>query len=117
MAVRFYSTRKPRLAYVLQACYIERENEEEAVKQINLRDANQQFSKLVREVEESGETFVVIRNGEPAAELGPVQKKAGTRVLTPAQEEALNSLLESARNSTAKSSGRRWTREELYERD
>jgi prevent-host-death family protein len=105
------------LAYVLQVCYIARANEDEAVKQINLRDANQQFSKLVREVEESGETFVVIRNGAPAAQLGPVAKETRKFQRTPEQLAALDALIDSARRSTAKSDGKRWTREDLYERD
>jgi antitoxin (DNA-binding transcriptional repressor) of toxin-antitoxin stability system len=91
--------------------------EDEAVKQINLRDANQQFSKLVREVEESGETFVVIRNGEPAAQLGPVTKETRKFQRTPEQLAALDALIASARSSTAKSDGTRLTRDELHERD
>jgi len=36
------------------------------MKTMNLRDANQQFSKLVREIEETGEPVLVLRNGQPA---------------------------------------------------
>ena len=39
---------------------------------MNLRDANQQFSKLVREIEETGETIIVLRNGKPAITLSAV---------------------------------------------
>jgi prevent-host-death family protein len=87
------------------------------MKTVNLRDANQQFSKLVRQVQESGETFVVVRNGEPAAQLGPVQKKSGKRILSAHQQKALKALLQAARTSTGRSEGTRWTREELYDRD
>jgi len=87
------------------------------MKTVNLRDANQQFSKLVRQVQESGETFVVVRNGEPAAQLGPVQEKSGKRALTAAQQKALKALLHAARTSAGRSDGARWTREELYERE
>ena len=87
------------------------------MKQINLRDANQQFSKLVREVEKSGETFVVIRNGEPAAQLGPVTSETRKFQRTPEQLAALDALIDSARRSTAKSDVTRWTRDELHERD
>jgi hypothetical protein len=45
----------------------------------------------------------------------PVES-SGKRKLTPSQQAALNSFLESARASTAKSEAP-WTREELYERE
>ena len=53
-------------------------------KTISLRDANQQFAEIVRQVE-SGQTFIVTRRGEPVARIEPVSKK---RKLTPAQEAA-----------------------------
>ncbi|HEX4301456.1 MAG TPA: type II toxin-antitoxin system Phd/YefM family antitoxin [Rhizomicrobium sp.] len=42
------------------------------MKTMNLRDANQQFSKLVREIEETGEPVLVLRNGKPAIKLSAV---------------------------------------------
>jgi prevent-host-death family protein len=51
---------------------------------ISLREANQAFSRCVREVEE-GEEFTITRNGEPVARLVPAGVK---RVLTPEQEAA-----------------------------
>jgi prevent-host-death family protein len=51
---------------------------------ITLRDANQQFSRCIRAVE-SGEEFIVTRDGRPVAKIVPV---AGPRVLTPEQEAA-----------------------------
>jgi prevent-host-death family protein len=84
------------------------------MKELTLRNANQQFSKLVREVAETGEEVVVLRNGKATVKIVPVEPH-GKRKLTPAQEAALNAFLESARASTAKSDGP-WTREELYER-
>src|ERR1700733_13765776 len=60
---------------------------------INLRDANQQFSKLVREVEESGREFVILRNGKEAARLSPAASKTGERKLTAEQEAALARLM------------------------
>jgi antitoxin (DNA-binding transcriptional repressor) of toxin-antitoxin stability system len=86
------------------------------MKQVKLREANQQFSQLVREVEESGETFVVMRNGQPAAQLGPVTNEARKFQRTPEQLAALDALIDSARRSTAKSDGTRLTRDELHER-
>jgi prevent-host-death family protein len=53
-------------------------------KTITLRDANQRFSRCVREVE-AGEEFVITRNGQPVARLIPA---GGKRVLTPEQEAA-----------------------------
>ena len=84
------------------------------MKEVTLRDANQQFSKLVREVAETGEEVVVLRNGKAAVKIVPAEQP-GKRTLTPEQKAALNSFLDFARNSTAKSDGP-WTREELYER-
>ena len=52
---------------------------------VTLRDANQNFAKLVREAE-GGKEFVITRRGKPVAKLAPVSSK---RVLTPAQEKAL----------------------------
>jgi prevent-host-death family protein len=57
-------------------------------KTITLRDANQRFSRCVREVE-AGEEFVITRNGRPVARLVPA---GGKRVLTPEQEAALKRL-------------------------
>ena len=57
-------------------------------KTITLRDANQSFSRCVREVE-AGEEFVITRNGRPVARLIPT---GGTRVLTAEQEAALERL-------------------------
>ncbi len=38
------------------------------MKQMNLREANRAFSRLVREIEETGESVLVLRNGKPAVE-------------------------------------------------
>jgi prevent-host-death family protein len=57
-------------------------------KTISLRDANQGFSRCIREVE-AGEEFVITRNGQPVARLVPA---GGKRVLTPEQEAALARL-------------------------
>jgi prevent-host-death family protein len=52
---------------------------------LTLRDANQAFSSCIRAVE-SGEDFVITRNGKPVARLTPV---SNARVLTEKQKEAL----------------------------
>jgi prevent-host-death family protein len=53
-------------------------------KAISLREANQAFSRCIREVE-AGEEYVITRKGEPVARLIPIP---GRRILTPAQQAA-----------------------------
>ncbi|HZT88647.1 MAG TPA: type II toxin-antitoxin system prevent-host-death family antitoxin [Stellaceae bacterium] len=54
-------------------------------KTITLREANQNFSRCIREVE-AGEEYVITRNGRPVARLTPARRE---RVLTPDQQAAL----------------------------
>jgi antitoxin (DNA-binding transcriptional repressor) of toxin-antitoxin stability system len=87
------------------------------MKQLNLREANQEFSRLVRKIEETGERVLVLRNGKPAVEIVPSGEKRAVRRRTPAQERAVAAFLRSARTRPGSSSGqRRWTRGELHER-
>jgi prevent-host-death family protein len=86
------------------------------MRKINLREANQRFSQLVREVQETGEPISVFRRGEPAVEIHPSVKKSVIRALTPEQETALGSMLETARKFGRKSLGRKMTRDEMHER-
>ena len=58
---------------------------------ITLRDANQQFSELVRRVEATGQGYLVLRHGKPVARLLPVEDRPGR--LTPEQTAALGRLL------------------------
>ena len=44
---------------------------------ISLRDANQQFSELVRRVEATGQGYLVLRHGKPVARLLPVEDGRG----------------------------------------
>ena len=53
-------------------------------KTLTLREANQTFSRCIRQVE-AGEEFVITRNGAPVARLTPIAKP---RKLTPEQEAA-----------------------------
>ncbi|HVZ68787.1 MAG TPA: type II toxin-antitoxin system prevent-host-death family antitoxin [Rhizomicrobium sp.] len=87
------------------------------MRQMTMREANQQFSQVVRKVQETGESVQVLRNGEPAAEIHPASSHNARRRLSPEREKALKRLLETARHSTFKSDGKGWKREELYERD
>ena len=96
---------------VLRLCYMK------GMKQLNLREANQGFSRLVREIERTGERVLVLRNGKPAVEIVPSSEGRAVRRRTPAQERAIRAFLKSARTRPGDSSGkRRWTRDELHER-
>ena len=87
------------------------------MKQRNLREANQEFSRLVREIERTGERVLVLRNGKPAVEIVPSGEKRAVRRRTPAQRRAVAAFLRSARTRPGASSGkRRFTRDELHER-
>ncbi len=87
------------------------------MKQLNLREANQGFSRLVREVEETGERVLVLRNGKPAVEIVPSGEKRAMRKRAPEQERAIRAFLKSARTKPGDSSGEdRWTRDELHVR-
>lgn len=87
------------------------------MKQLNLREANQEFSRLVRKIEETGERVLVLRNGKPAVEIVPSGEKRAARGRTPAQERAIRAFLKSARTRPGNSAGRRrWTRDELHAR-
>jgi prevent-host-death family protein len=55
-------------------------------KSVSAREANQQFSRILREVE-GGAEVVVTRRGQPVARIVPVQR-SGERQLTPEQEAA-----------------------------
>jgi len=106
MAVRRHCTAKLWLAYVLQMCYIR------TMREINLRDANQQFSKLVREIEETGETVLVLRNGKPSIKLMPVEERAPK--LSRAQAEAKARLM-SPESRFSTPDGWKFNREEIYD--
>jgi len=53
-------------------------------KLISLREANQAFSRCIRDVE-AGQDYVITRNGKPVARLAPI---ADGRVLSAEQEAA-----------------------------
>lgn len=87
------------------------------MKQINLREANQEFSRLVREIEQTGERVLVLRNGTPAVEIVPAADRRAVHSRTAEQERAIRAFLELARTKPGDSSGEcRWTRDELHER-
>jgi antitoxin (DNA-binding transcriptional repressor) of toxin-antitoxin stability system len=85
------------------------------MRKINLREANQRFSQLVREVQQTREPVSVYRHGELAVEIHPPAESSGVRVLTPEQKAAIEAMLETARRARP-SKGRKLTRDEMHER-
>lgn len=79
-------------------------------KTITLREANQAFSRCIREVE-SGEEITITRRGEPVAQLVPMRRE---QVLTPEQEAALARLEAAMKKGWALNAGR-LNRDELYD--
>jgi prevent-host-death family protein len=82
------------------------------MREVTLRDANQQFSKLVREVEETGETITVMRKGKPAVKIVAVEEKVNGR--TPEQEAALKRLLD-PKNHFKSPPGWKFNRDEVWD--
>jgi prevent-host-death family protein len=80
-------------------------------KTLTLHDANQGFSRCIRAVE-SGEDFVITRNGKPVARLAPV---SDVRVLTETQKQALAHFREIVRERWSLNSGP-LDRDALHER-
>jgi prevent-host-death family protein len=83
-------------------------------KTISLRDANQRFARVVREVE-GGTEYVVTRRGEPVVRIVPA--RPGKRVPTPEQQAAFQRLIKTAREGRWRSpKGWRFNRDEAHER-
>jgi prevent-host-death family protein len=79
---------------------------------VTAREANQQFSRILRDVE-AGAEIVVTRRGRPVARIVPAQPP-GERRLTPEQEAAL----ERTRQRLEKGwdlGGGKFNRDELYD--
>jgi prevent-host-death family protein len=76
---------------------------------ISAADANRKFSRLLRGVRE-GRSYVVTSHGKPVARLVPAGKH--DNVAAGARTALLSRL-----KSQPIVRGKRWTRDELYERD
>jgi prevent-host-death family protein len=76
---------------------------------ISAADANRKFSRLLRGVRE-GRSYVVTSHGKPVARLVPAGKHGNVAAVA---RTALLSRLK--RQPIVR--GKRWTRDELYERD
>ena len=79
-------------------------------KTLTLREANQAFSRCIREVE-AGEEITITRKGRPVARLVPVHRR---RILTPEQEAARARARERMKKGWHLG-GARFDRDELYD--
>ena len=79
-------------------------------KTITLREANQAFSRCIREVE-AGEEITITRRGQPVARIVPLRAE---RVLTPEQEAARARAYERMKKGWHLG-GERFNRDELYD--
>jgi prevent-host-death family protein len=76
---------------------------------ITAREANQSFSRLLREAE-GGETVVVTRRGKPVVVVAPYPGKQAAN-----REEAVTRIVNLMRQGLPLG-GRRFTRDEMHER-
>ena len=79
---------------------------------VSAREANQQFSRVLREVE-AGAEIVVTRRGQPVARIVPAQPP-GERHLTPEQEAAHARTMARLRKGGDLGGGK-FNRDELYD--
>ncbi len=83
-------------------------------KTISLRDANQKFARIVREVEERREPVIVTRRGEPVVRIVPAREGRGK--LTPEQQRVLDAMFELAHAKKLYSQRRKLSRDQFHER-
>jgi prevent-host-death family protein len=76
---------------------------------IGAREANQQFSRLLREVEQ-GVEITITRNGEPVAKLSPLNAQRDAKKRAAAWRR-MSKLMDKGLNL----GGRGWTRDEMHE--
>ncbi len=81
------------------------------MRQVSLREANQNFSSCIAEVE-AGERLVLLRRGQPVAEIIPYKEKGK---LDPEREATRARMLASMRKGIPMD-GKPLTRDEIYER-
>jgi prevent-host-death family protein len=81
-------------------------------KSVSAREANQQFARILRDVE-AGAEIVVTRRGQPVARIVPVQTSR-ERQLTPEQEAAHTRTMERLRKGWDLGGGK-FNRDELYD--
>jgi prevent-host-death family protein len=79
---------------------------------VTAREANQHFSRILRDVE-AGAEIVVTRRGRPVARIVPAQP-SGERQLTPEQEAAHARTMQRLRKGWDLGGGK-FSRDELYD--
>ena len=79
------------------------------MRMVGAREANQHFSKLLREAED-GQEIIITRNGEPVARLSSVRAKQDVK-----RRAAALKRLEKLWDKGLDFGGRRWTRDEMHE--
>ena len=79
---------------------------------INLREANQHLSKYIRSLKDDDE-IIITRHGKAVAKLVAITEQ---KKLSPAQQEALQRLLDLNKSPGIHLGGQRLNREELHER-
>lgn len=51
-----------------------------SAQQLNIHEAKTKLSAVLTQIEKTGESVVICRNGKPVAELGPIKKRTGDRL-------------------------------------
>jgi prevent-host-death family protein len=92
--------------------YGERDRRSIVQKSVSAREANQQFARILREVE-AGAEILVTRRGQPVARIVPVQTSR-ERQLTPEQEAAHARTMKRLRKGWDLGGGK-FDRDELYD--
>lgn len=82
------------------------------MKVISVTEANQSFSKLIRNLEQDGEGYVILRRGKPVARLIP---DTNDRLTDPVWQDAFTRMMTRLHDG-ASLDGLRIERDELYER-
>jgi prevent-host-death family protein len=80
---------------------------------VSAREANQQFSRILRDVE-AGAEILVTRRGQPVARIVPAAPPSRERRLTPEQEAAHARSMERLRKGWNLGGGK-FDRDELYD--
>ena len=50
------------------------------MQQINIHDTKTRLSAVLMQIEKTGKSVLICRNGKPVAELGPIKKRFGNRL-------------------------------------
>ena len=84
------------------------------MKTLDLGDAEQQFSDLVREIEKTGEGVLVLRDGKPAIRMLPAEQNP--RRSSAERQKVVERLNQSLKNPGNSNGSPRLTRDQMHER-